>query len=97
MHCGSTASGHATWADTGRGRSRRRARPDRPDPARREGRGSAGWLHLLPEVLRCRCRYGDYSAAEFWDRRVHMATEYVAHTPRDTFTNWAKLRRCHHL
>jgi hypothetical protein len=34
------------------------------------------------------CRFGDYSAAEFWDRRVYMVTEYVGRAPRDTYSNW---------
>ena len=34
------------------------------------------------------CRFGDYSAAEYWDRRVYMVTEYVGQDPRDTYSDW---------
>jgi hypothetical protein len=64
--------------------------------------GATGDVHLAAggsaplDVFDCypphthgQCRYGDYSAAQFYQGRIYLATEYVAAVPRARFGNWA--------
>jgi hypothetical protein len=64
--------------------------------------GAAGNVHIAaggsaplddftcyPPYSHGQCRYGDYSAAQFYRGRIYLATEYVAAVPRDRRTNWA--------
>jgi hypothetical protein len=64
--------------------------------------GAAGDVHVAAggsaplDVFDCypphthgQCRYGDYSAAQFYQGRIYLATEYVAPVPRTRLGNWA--------
>jgi hypothetical protein len=65
-------------------------------------RGATGDVHIAAggsgplDVFDCyrprshgQCRYGDYSAAQFYRGRIYLATEYVAAVPRARAGNWA--------
>jgi hypothetical protein len=65
-------------------------------------RGPAGDVHIAaggsaplddftcyPPFTHGQCRYGDYSAAQFYRGRIYLATEYVAPAPRHRDSNWA--------
>jgi hypothetical protein len=64
--------------------------------------GAAGDVHIAaggsapldnfdcyPPYTHGQCRYGDYSAAQFYRGRIYLATEYVAPVPRVRDANWA--------
>jgi hypothetical protein len=52
------------------------------------GTGPLDEFTCYPKYSKGICRFGDYSAAEYWDRRVYMVTEYIGRAARDTYSNW---------